>query len=124
MKITITSDGVKVDVQTRVDGNSSFKVLRTFDTEVYYGPLHASVALIDLGITVIMNPDKGIWEDREWARERAMTALFDPRAFEDLLRVIVAFNRTSGVQEGRTTLQRELRGLLGISGPDPIGDLK
>lgn len=117
MTLKVTSDlyyGIcTVDVQERRDGNSAVVVLRTDDTEVYFGGLHASVFLIDLRVRVIMDPDDGDWGNRDWARAKAIAVLGRPDELEQLLLAMAGANRDLGRREGRRALQQDLHKLLG-----------
>lgn len=104
---------LRVDMQTRRDGNSSSKVAWDENTEVYFGGLEAKVTLKDLRIEVTMNPDEGSWRDTGWARRRALHVVLAPDIAVEVLSALCAVNRSVGHREGREKLQGQLSELLG-----------
>jgi hypothetical protein len=115
MKIERRSGFLKVDVQTRIDGNSSVWVAEDGVTKVFFGGLHAGVTLKDLRIEVIMNPDKGDWSDPKWARRKALETILDPEFADKVLCELCDHNRHLGKIDGRKQLQFELAELLGVN---------
>ncbi len=114
----ITSDPflgfIEVDVQTRHVGGTAVNVAGDESMDVYYGPLHASVTLRDLGVRVTMDPIDGNWRDVGWARQKALEVLRDPEHFQEILVALITLHRHAGEAAGRDKLQSELAALLGI----------
>ena len=105
---------LRVDVQTRRDGNSAVKVAEDASTEVYFGGLEAKVTLKDVCIEITMNPDEGSWHDIEWARRKALAVVLAPEVSVAVLAALCAVNRSVGRKEGRKELQGQISEILGL----------
>lgn len=103
---------VTINVQTRSEGCSATKVFQNDSIEVYFGGLYTQVTLLDLGIRIIMNPDKGEWRDPDWARARAMSVIVEnaPNVMIELAKL----HREIGRKEGKQELRSALKNLLQV----------
>ena len=104
---------LRIDAQTRRDGNSAVLLAKDDNTEVCLGGLYAMVTMHDLRIQVTMNPDQGKWRNLEWARRRALDVVLAPDTVSEVLVALCALNRSVGKVEGREELQNQLSKLLG-----------
>lgn len=106
---------LRIDVQSRRDGNSAARMAGDDNTEVCWGGLYARVTLHDLRIQVTMNPDEGDWGNLAWARRRALDIVLAPETVSEVILALCDINRKVGRAEGRKDLQRQLSKLLGCA---------
>ena len=76
-------------------------------TVVYYGPMYASVRMLDFGIEIKMNPHDGNWTDAEWAREETWMSVREKLSLIGLSKLMdAAFTRgkKAGIKESRDAM--------------------
>lgn len=82
-------------------------------TEVFSGNLHISVAFLDLGIEVVLDPTPGQWHDNQWARDTAWKAVCANIRPDDLGQIILCA-RQAGAKDGDERTKQHLREFLGL----------
>jgi hypothetical protein len=121
MKIEFDSFGgqVRIDLTTPEGRRGNGAMNQGVDQEkypgieVYYGGLHASVRLKDVGIEIIMDPFKGDWENGFWAREQAWAAVrehFGPAHLHKLMEAATERGKKLGAEQA----QGDIRAALGL----------
>lgn len=104
---------LRIDAQTRREGNSAVWVAEDDNTQVFFGGLYGRVTLKDLRVEVTMDPNSGAWHDVEWARRKALEVMLDPETVVNVVIALCELNRNIGKKEGRKELQIEFLKLLG-----------
>lgn len=93
------------------------------DTEVYHG-FETTVTLWDLRMEIKMDPVPGNWKDGKWAREQALQAmakeLSSPETAVATMRLLMEAYFQLGVKKGKSTIQHELRELLGVYSKEDV----